>query len=161
MSDVNRLIQQRIGAFTAELTALVRDAAVQAVTKALKPSAWQKRVAAAKSGKRRSKRSAAEVAITSQRLLVYVEKHPGKSVEAIAQALSVPTKALALRMHELVAAGTVTASGQKRATRYHPASTGRSQRTSKAKKRAARPPSRTAKTTRGSRRRSAKARRKR
>jgi hypothetical protein len=161
MSDVNRLIQQRIEAFTVELTKLVRDAAVEAVAEALKLSAWQRRAAAATSGKRKSKRSAPELAALSRRVLGYVEKHPGQSKETIARALSVPAEALALPIQRLLSRGALTASRQKRATRYEPASKERSGRASKAKKRAARPAPRAAKTKRGSRRRSAKARRKR
>ena len=161
MSDANRLIQLRIEAFTAELTRLVRDAAIQAVAEALELPAWKKRAAATAAGKRRSRRTASQLAVTSQRLLEYVEQHPGLGVEAIARALSVPTKALTLPIRRLVAAGKLTASGQKRAARYRPASKQRARRASTAKKRAVRPARRTAKHKRESLKRTAKARRKR
>jgi len=173
MSDVNRRIQLRINAFAAELTRLVRDAAVQAVEEALRLATWQKRAAAATAkastgkaaaaaaGKRSVKRSAAQVEGISRRLLEHVQKNPGQGIEAIARGLSVSTRTLALPVRKLLAAGKITSSGQKRATRYFPASKGPSRRASKAKQRVGRPARRNTKPKRGQRGRTGKARRKR
>lgn len=64
------------------------------------------------------KRPAAEIEALADRVVGHLRAHPNEGVEAIARALEVPTKDLALPIKKLIALKRVAFSGQKRATRY-------------------------------------------
>lgn len=67
------------------------------------------------------KRPPAELAKLVIRLGDYVKGHPGLRMEAIGEALGLPTRELNLPMKKLLAAKKVRSKGQKRATEYFPA----------------------------------------
>ncbi len=130
MSEVETRIQERVEAFVNELSGLVRQAALEAVSSAL---------GGEESGARRGRRSAASVAPRGrggrakgekrspdelERLVgsvrSYVSKSPGQGVEQMARDLGVPSKELVLPIKKLLAAGEIKTRGQKRATKYLP-----------------------------------------
>lgn len=124
MKDLERLIRARVDAFVAEISELVRRAALEAVADALgeAPSASPtRRVRAAKAPKQASRgerRSASELASLSDGILRFLAEHPGSGAAQIAAALKVSTKDLVLPMKKLGASGALFSKGQKRATKY-------------------------------------------
>jgi hypothetical protein len=130
---INDQISARIQSFTAELEALVRAAAVDAVRHALggaapakaalrsSPTPNGKAVAAPKARGRASKggkRAPAQLAALVGRTGEWIKSNPGHGVEDMAKALNVKTKELALPIQKLLAAKTIKKKGQKRATKY-------------------------------------------
>ena len=133
-------IAARVREFVADLEKLVVAAALESVQDALggrpqasKPAAAAPKKARAKaapaapaatpSGKRKKgqKRTPAELAAVRNRLEAFVSANPGKRIEEIGKALSMPTAELSRPMKKLIDAGTVRFTGERRATRYFPA----------------------------------------
>ena len=69
-----------------------------------------------------AKRDPAALAKLTDDLGFYIEKHPGKRIEEIAEAMGESTKDLALPVKKLLGAKRISTRGQKRATRYFPRS---------------------------------------
>lgn len=120
-------IQTIIENFVAELTAALSEASHNAIAEALggggQPdplrSVRGKRgqsVRRAKGGKR----SPEDLARTTQSLLAYIRKNPGKRVEEIGKALTLKTKELALPVKKLLADKAISKKGHKRSTAYYP-----------------------------------------
>jgi 3-oxoacyl-ACP reductase-like protein len=132
--------------FVAELEKLVVAAALESVQSALrarpanKPAPAKKARAkaapagkaapaapaaasAASGGKRKKgeKRSPAELAAVKNRLEAFVSANPGKRIEEIGKALSMPTSDLSRPMKKLIDGGSVRVTGERRATKYFPA----------------------------------------
>lgn len=136
--NLTKEIESRIEKFVAELNDLVRKQAVDAVAAALgtggsgaarrapgrpaKASNGEARVAAprARARKKGEKRTQAELAQLESALDDYVRNNPGQGIEAIGQALGFRTGELARPMKKLIAKGSVTTQGEKRATKYFP-----------------------------------------
>jgi hypothetical protein len=141
-------ITARINAFTNELEALVRSAALDAVRKALgngpspaaaRPASAPRRgpgrprktavapaapAQAATAGKlptkpkKGGKRTPEQLAKIDEAIRGYVKTSPGKGVEAMAKSLGLPSKDLKGRISLLVDAKKLKKTGQKRATKY-------------------------------------------
>jgi hypothetical protein len=92
-------IQSLVAAFVADLSGLVRQAAV---------------LPRGKGAKRRPE----EIEATTARLLAHIKKHPGQRIEQIADSMGVSTRGLTLPMKKLKKAKSVKTKGQKRATEY-------------------------------------------
>ena len=132
MADTNDMIRARVDAFVADLTDLIHQAILENVQTALgqaipaprRPGRPKGRVAAAsapakRSGKKRGgKRTASELADMADKLVGFVEKNPGSSIEEIGRGIGIPTKELALPVKKLLAENHLKKKGQKRATRY-------------------------------------------
>ncbi|MCP3920043.1 MAG: hypothetical protein GY711_31320 [bacterium] len=129
-STIEARIRDSVDAFVAELTDLVRDAALESVHEALtgtsasatrrsssptrKPSSTP-RTAKVRRG---SRRSAGDVEATQRAVVDYVRANKGCSVTDIASATGLSTKDLQLPMRKLVADGKLRTTGQRRGTRY-------------------------------------------
>jgi hypothetical protein len=135
-------IRTRIEQFTRELEALVREAAIEAVTGALggaavarpRSAAIAKPVAKAAAAavapvtsaklsfkrKKGSKRSPEQLAAIDAAILAYVKTNPGQGNEHMGKALGVPTNDLKLRVLGLVGNKKLKKTGLKRATKYFP-----------------------------------------
>src|SRR5262245_19301872 len=147
MDNVESQIKSRVDSFVAELSALVKKAALEAVANALKagegaaPSvakaAGKKRgpapgaakatkapkaaaPAAAAGAKRKAgqKRSPDEISKTTEKLLQYITKNSGQRIEEIAKGVGHSTKELTLPIKKLLNDKKISAKGEKRATRY-------------------------------------------
>ncbi len=135
MADTNDMIRARVDAFVADLTDLIHQAILDNVQAALgqaipsaaprRPGRPKGRVSApaasapTKRGKKRGgKRTASELADMADKLVSFVEKNPGSSIEEIGRGIAIPTKELALPVKKLLAEGRLKKKGQKRATRY-------------------------------------------
>lgn len=131
MSGLNNEIRVRIEAFVSELTDLVRRAALDSVMEALggsgpatvtRPRPAKSSAVAAQSRDRGGKRSPEEIVRTIQLVQDHVQQNPGQGVEQIAKEIGLPTKELTLPIKKLVGNGSLVTEGQKRATKYYPAS---------------------------------------
>jgi hypothetical protein len=128
--DLDRDIRDRIDGFVAELSALVKAAALESVRSALGetarrgPGRPRKIGGAAKTvrGRRRrgGKRDSKAIDALTSRLLSHIKSKPGQRLEQISAALGTPTRDLKLPASKLLAAKAVRTSGQRRGTKYHP-----------------------------------------
>jgi hypothetical protein len=128
MRDVNTQMRNRIDAFVRELTALIRQATIEAVSKRLgvEPRSGSigkgvsMRAAAARAAGRRKapRRSSEQVEGLARRVAQYVKANPGRNAERIAKALGTKSQDLSLPLRKLIAAGRLSTTGQSRATRY-------------------------------------------
>ena len=125
-------LRARIDAFVAEISTLVRRAALDAVASALGspapapakrgPGRLPKAAAFAAPGPKRkgkqAKRTPEDVAKMGEVVVAYVAKNPGQSVEQIKKALGVEKKDLQLPIIRLIDAKKLKTTGQKRGTKY-------------------------------------------
>ena len=147
MPDRTPQITSLVQSFVADLSQLVRLAALESVEAALtggasparrgpgRPRGSGKRrgpgrpkgsrnaekamPARASRGGKRDRRSSEDVNATAEKFLAYVKANDGKRLEEIAAALKLPSKVLKLPAQKLVAAKAVKTTGQKRGTKYH------------------------------------------
>lgn len=118
-------LRSRVDAFVADLSVLVRDAALNAVQEALgterrRGPGRPRKSAPARAG-RRAKRDPKAVLAVADKVLGVVKAKPGQSVEQIGRTLGMPTKALKLPVIKLLEGKKLRTKGQKRGTRYFPA----------------------------------------
>lgn len=113
MSDreLQRLINERIEAFVADITRLAREHAVRTLTSALE-------VPRGDDNGRRAKRSPDEIERLGDDIVEYVGANPGQNMQEIAAHFGVTPKELSLPVKRLKAAGRLRTEGQRRATRY-------------------------------------------
>ncbi|MEI9936334.1 MAG: DNA-binding protein [Pseudomonadota bacterium] len=130
-NTVNDRIRSRVEAFAEELSALIRDSAMETVRDALGGSAAPRRagrggrsaaaVAPVRGGGRREKgqkRDPGEIERLTGRLLDYVKGNAGQRIEQIAAGMGTVTKELNLPVKKLIAQKSLKTKGQKRATQY-------------------------------------------
>ena len=131
MSDIDTAIQTRIQSFISELSALVKQSAVEAVVRALGQGGAQARrrgrqpgarAAAASApaadkagGKRRSPKA---IAATVAKVHGYIKAHAGELSENIRAALKLPRPQMADALTRLVDGRKIKRKGEKRAARY-------------------------------------------
>jgi hypothetical protein len=130
-NTVNDRIRSRVEAFAEELSALIRDSAMETVREALGGSAAPRRAGRAgravassapvRGGGRREKgqkRDPVEIERLTGRLLDYVKGNAGQRIEQIAAGMGTVTKELNLPVKKLIAQKSLKTKGQKRATQY-------------------------------------------
>src|SRR5450432_3065356 len=129
-NSVNDRIRSRVEAFAEELSALIRDSAMETVRDALGGSGAPRRGARAgrggsspapvRGGRREKgqKRDPGEIERLTGRLLDYVKSNTGQRIEQIAAGMGTATKELNLPVKKLIAQKSVRTKGQKRATQY-------------------------------------------
>jgi hypothetical protein len=128
-NSVNDRIRSRVEAFADELSALIRDSAMETVREALGGSAPRKGArggrssassAPVRAGRREKgqKRDPAEIERLTGRLLDYVKGNAGQRIEQIAAGMGTATKELNLPVKKLIAQKSLRTKGQKRATQY-------------------------------------------
>lgn len=136
-TNITSQIDARVQSFVAELTTLVRAAALDAVQGVLGGSATPARrgpgrprgpgkKTAAKTMKARparrakgARRSSEDVDATAAKFLAFVKANDGKRLEEISKGLGIHTADLKLPAQKLLAAKSVKTTGQKRGTKYH------------------------------------------
>lgn len=125
MNDVDRQIRDRVESFVAELTDLIRQAALESVSEVLggqavaAPGRRGGRPPRPRVRRRGGKRSPDEIEATTHRVLEYVQQNPGHGVEQMAMDLGANTKDLTLPIKKLLSNGDLLTEGQKRATKYY------------------------------------------
>lgn len=131
-NSVSDQIRSRVEAFAEELSALIRDSAMETVREALggggaapRRGARGGRAAAAAAPVRGSsrrekgqKRDPEEIERLTGRLLDYVKGNAGQRIEQIAAGMGTVTKELNLPVKKLIAQKSLKTKGQKRATQY-------------------------------------------
>lgn len=122
--DIDSKIRACVDAFVADLTALIREAAVEKVAEALTGGAIARgriragsRITAVRGG---GKRTSDEIDAQCEQIANYVTKNPGQGVEGIASGLGTSSKDLTLPIKKLLASKELTRKGHKRATKYFP-----------------------------------------
>jgi hypothetical protein len=132
MTDIESELRTRIEAFVTELSALVRQEALEAVREVLNRNRVSlpenkafsaPRLSASLPSTPRShgeKRSPEALFQLTDQLLAYIKGNSGQNMESIAKALNATTKALVLPARKLLLENKIVAKGQKRATRYYP-----------------------------------------
>lgn len=133
MASIEKQIRASIESFVAELNALVRQAAVEAVQGALggnsdsNPRNTRRNARAPVQGSaprrrarrgRRVKRSPKTLARLQSRLLDEISRTPGQRIEAISRSMGVSTKDLNLPIKKLLESNRIKKRGEKRATEY-------------------------------------------
>ena len=133
MASIEKQIRASIESFVAELNALVRQAAMEAVQGALggnsdsnprktarNPKTSDQAPTPRRRGRRgrRVKRSPKTLARLQSRLLDEISRRPGQRIEAISRSMGVSTKDLNLPIKKLLEAKRIEKRGEKRATEY-------------------------------------------
>lgn len=128
--SIEEQIQQRVEAFTRELSQLVRQAALEAVEEAIRGEmagggaarpAARRAGAARRPGGRGGRRSAEDIAALQAQVLTHITANPGQRLEEISAGMAVPSKELKRPIANLLESGEVTKKGERRGTRYSPA----------------------------------------
>ncbi len=129
-NSVSDRIRSRVEAFAEELSALIRDSAMETVREALGGGSAPRRggrgarvsagAAPVRGGRREKgqKRDPSEIERLTGRLLDYVKNNAGQRIEQIAAGMGTVTKELNLPVKKLIAQKSVKTKGQKRATQY-------------------------------------------
>jgi len=138
--DTDAAIAARVDEFVADLTELIREAALRAVAEALDGQVALDPVTkaggstpASKGGRSRragssskgassgrERRTAAALKEVSDQVLARLRKAPGSGIEQLARDLGVPSAKLKRPIAHLIEAGLVRKTGEKRATKYFP-----------------------------------------
>ena len=126
--ELSRQINELVARFVEEVAELARELAHARLVGALggepAPSSRRplpapaRRVEVATGGRR----SAEEIEGLRRRLLAHVTAHPGQRIEEIKVAIDATTSQLAVPLQKLIFADLVRSEGERRATRYFPAS---------------------------------------
>jgi hypothetical protein len=129
---VSDQIRSRVEEFVDELSSLIRQSAMDTVTKVLGGESDGRRggrrgatrvIAAEGRGRARpkgAKRSQDELERLTGRLLAYVKSNAGQRIEQIAKGMGVSTRELNLPAKKLLGNKSIRTKGQKRATQYFP-----------------------------------------
>lgn len=131
MSTAEQQIQVHVERFVSELTALVRQAALEQVSQAFgAPQVTKRRgpgrpaassLAAPKKAKNggRVRRSPEQLAAVSKAIAKFVSSNQGVRVEEISASLGLPTKELAGPIKDLLAEKAISKKGDRRSTTYY------------------------------------------
>ncbi len=129
-ASIDQQIRDRIDIFVNELSALVREAALESVKGALTDEQMNRSrrtpgrprrlgaVGLDGSSRRGSKRTPEMLEQLKDSLLELITLNPGQRMEELGRLLDVPTKELTLPVKKLLAEKKVKTKGQKRATTY-------------------------------------------
>jgi hypothetical protein len=129
---VSDQIRSRVEEFVDELSSLIRQSAMDTVTRVLGGDSDGRRggrrgatraIAAESRGRARpkgAKRSQDELERLTGRLLAYVKSNAGQRIEQIAKGMGVSTRELNLPAKKLLGNKSIRTKGQKRATQYFP-----------------------------------------
>ena len=142
MSNLEQEIQERTEAFAQELAELVKRAALESISQALAGgsvsasggrgrrgtatrgaatrAAPAPRATASARRRKGEKRSPEQLEELTSQLVSEIKREGGRGIEAIAKAMNVSTKELALPIRKLNEEGKIKTKGQKRATKYFP-----------------------------------------
>lgn len=135
MTNLQQNIEQQVGIFVHNVSALVRQAAIEALEQAIvvptpraeKPKQQHKRGKKGNGGgKRRVERKTApprdpaELSALTERLYQAIASHPGETMEVLAPAVGCPSLELRVSIGHLVERGRVKKAGQRRSMRYFP-----------------------------------------
>jgi len=116
MANLQSDIQRLVDGFVAQVSDLARRAAIDTLASALGAPVNGTRAPSGRGYKRRSE----DLETLSETLVAFVAKNPGLRIEQINKQLGTSTKALALPIRKLLAAGSLKSKGTRRSTAYFP-----------------------------------------
>ncbi len=149
-SEIDSELRNRVDAFVAELSDIIRRSALDSVREALgagvaapvrpgrRPGKVARRGRPAATRKTRGRRSSADLEQLSGSFLSWVREHPGQRLEEIGKGMGVATKELKRPVQLLLAGGSLRTEGQRRGTKYFAGGGGRKAGARKTAKRKAR-----------------------
>jgi hypothetical protein len=124
-STVDVELRSKIDSFVEELSALVKQAALESVhaalgngTALLRRGPGRPRGSTAAVGGAGGKRSSDQVEAAAERIAAFVRANPGMRLDQIASGLGTSTKELKLPVIKLLASKQLKKMGQKRGTKY-------------------------------------------
>lgn len=130
-SNLDSQLQDRIKAFVDDVSAIVREAALEAVRDALSngtgaasPVSTRRETKASKKAAKRTKsgrrvrRSAEDLEHLGSTFLAHVKANPGRRLEQIGKALDIDTAELKRPVQLLMEAGQLRTEGERRGTKY-------------------------------------------
>jgi hypothetical protein len=121
MLQLERQIAERVDAFVAELSAIIRKAALQSASEILAEQAREPSESGRGSSRNaRGKRSPEALDAVAEDLVAAITANPGQRIEELATQLGLPSRELALPARKLLASRIITRKGERRATRYYP-----------------------------------------
>lgn len=139
MTNLQQNIEQQVGVFVRNVSALVRQAAIEALEQAVAIPAPRAEVTTPLRrrgvnkgggvGKQRGARKPApprdpaELSALTERLYQAIAAHPGETMEVLAPLMGSPGSELRVSIVHLVERGRVKKAGQRRSTRYFPMGT--------------------------------------
>jgi len=115
MKTIEARIDDRVDELLSSLNALVGELALEALARRMAPRRAVKRRQPAQ-----PRREPEEVAVLAEELYAQICKHPGETMVALSQLMTVPAKALSLPAGKLAKAGRIKKAGQRQFTRYFP-----------------------------------------
>lgn len=123
--DLNAQIEARSRAFMDDITAILRESMLNALSQGKlyfrAPDTAAPRARSAKAPRPKGeKRSPALIEKTQSRLHAVIVQRPGRGIEGLARQLDCTTRELSLPMKKLLASELVRTEGEKRATKYYP-----------------------------------------
>ena len=116
--SVNDQIRARVEAFAAELSALIRESAMETVRDALGGGGASRATRGSSQRGKGRKRDPGEIERLTGKLLDYVRSNPGQRIEQIAAGMGISTRELNLPVKKLFSQKSVRTKGHKRATQY-------------------------------------------
>jgi hypothetical protein len=116
--DLHSELHKTISDFVAEISAIARRVAVEALERALGASGESRTVPRIARTARVEKRTESQLEALAGSLHEFVSRHPGLRIEQINKELSTTTKALALPIRHLIAEGAIKTKGARRSTSY-------------------------------------------
>jgi len=135
-TDIEKRIRKSVDGFVAEISALVRQSALDVVEEALgAPKAPARRAKTRRKAKthtrqnarpaaagtfsgRRVRRAPEDIAKLADAVLAQVKSNPGQRLELMSRAMGIPSKELKRPIQTLLGAGELRTEGQKRGTMY-------------------------------------------
>ena len=115
MKTIQARIEEQVDVFVGNLQQLVRDAAVDAIGRAMNGKARPKKPRQA--SERRTREQIAELTESLYRAIC---TNPGASMRAIGKSIAREPRELSLPAHRLIREGRVKTTGQRDQTRYFP-----------------------------------------
>ncbi|HEY2406197.1 MAG TPA: hypothetical protein VGM29_19905 [Polyangiaceae bacterium] len=116
--SVTDQIRARVEAFAAELSALIRESAMETVRDALGGGGGASRATRGSQRGKGRKRDPGEIERLTGKLLDYVKGNPGQRIEQIASGMGISTRELNLPVKKLFSQKSLRTKGHKRATQY-------------------------------------------
>lgn len=147
MADIKDRINELVANFVNEITRLARAAAVDTLASALDGTGGGRATGRGGRGRRGTgggaapslrrskgaKRPKTEIAEIQARVLKHIQDNPGQRIEQINKVLETRTADLTLPLKKLIADGSITTKGARRATTYLPGSGARKRRSKSSK----------------------------
>ena len=131
MENLQQKIEEQIGAFVCNLNALIRQAATDALERAIsvqlrstqrdkRPKGINKAIGGESSKQPAAARDPAELSTLTERLYKAIASQPGETMQMLAPVVGCPPVELRVSIGHLLKRGRVKRAGERQQTRYFP-----------------------------------------